>query len=200
MEPTASTPAPVLVTGSADGLGLAAAEALLDAGHQVVAHVRSERRREAVARLMGRGAQVVVGDLADLGETRSVAEQANALGQVDAVIHNAGVGDGSGAGVLPVNVVAPYVLTALVHPPARLVYLSSNMHRGGESELDGLDWGGARVTATYSTSKLLVTGLAMAVARRWHRRPRMGADTDGRPPRHRRPAARARDAGLAGHQ
>ena len=33
--------------------------------------------------------------------------------------------------VFAVNVLAPYLLTALIDPPARLVYLSSGMHRGG---------------------------------------------------------------------
>jgi NAD(P)-dependent dehydrogenase (short-subunit alcohol dehydrogenase family) len=94
-----------------------------------------------------------------------VADQVNRLGRVDAVIHNAGVL--GGAHVLPVNVVAPYLLTALVDRPQRLVYLSSGMHRGGRAEVAGLDWSGERRTASYSDSKLLVTTLALAVARLW---------------------------------
>src|SRR3712207_7731710 len=35
-----------------------------------------------------------------------------------------------------VNTVAPYVLTALMTKPARLVYLSSGMHRGGSTDLE----------------------------------------------------------------
>lgn len=152
----------ILVTGSNQGLGRLTAEALLADGHQVVAHARNAGRLDDLA---ARGADVVVGDLADLGETRSVAEQVNRLGRMDAVIHNAGVM--TGPTVLPVNVVAPYLLTALVERPARLVYLSSGMHRGGRAELAGLDWSGTRPTASYSDSKLLVTTLAAAVARRW---------------------------------
>jgi NAD(P)-dependent dehydrogenase (short-subunit alcohol dehydrogenase family) len=105
------------------------------------------------------------GDLADLDQTRVVAEQVNRLGPLDAAIHNAGVL--SGPPVLPVNVVAPYLLTAIIHRPQRLVYLSSGMHHGGRPELAGLDWNGRRATASYSDSKLLVTTLAMAVARLW---------------------------------
>ncbi|MGD9752855.1 MAG: short-chain dehydrogenase, partial [Acidimicrobiia bacterium] len=41
------------------------------------------------------------------------------------------------------------------------------MHLGGRARLDGLDWSGRRPTATYADSKLLVTVLAAAVARRW---------------------------------
>jgi hypothetical protein len=54
----------------------------------------------------------VVGDLADVDDTRRVAEQVNGLGCMDAVIHNAGVY--SGPSVLPVNVVAPYLLAVLL--------------------------------------------------------------------------------------
>ena len=84
---------------------------------------------------------------------------------MDAVIHNAGVY--SGAPVVPVNVVAPYLLTLLLDRPDRLVFLSSGMHRGGRARLDGVDWSGRRPTASYSDSKLHLTTLALAFARRW---------------------------------
>ncbi|MGJ6980785.1 SDR family NAD(P)-dependent oxidoreductase [Aestuariimicrobium soli] len=154
----------VLVTGSAEGLGHGAAAALLDQGHQVVVHVRTPGRRPAVADLVGRGAAVAVGDLAHRHEVTSVADQVNTLGRCDAVIHNAGVGDGRT--VLAVNVVAPYLLTALMDRPSRLVYLSSDMHAGGRARLDGIDWAQPQ-GSTYSDSKLFVTTLAAAVARRW---------------------------------
>jgi NAD(P)-dependent dehydrogenase (short-subunit alcohol dehydrogenase family) len=84
---------------------------------------------------------------------------------MDAVIHNAGVI--GGPHVLPVNVVAPYLLTALIARPERLVYLSSGMHRGGRANLTGMDWNGRSATGSYSDSKLFVTTLAIAVARIW---------------------------------
>jgi NAD(P)-dependent dehydrogenase (short-subunit alcohol dehydrogenase family) len=155
----------VFITGSADGLGRAAAQTLREAGHEVVVHVRNNDRLTAVQDLVEGGAAAVVGDLSDLDETRGVADQVNRLGPMDAVIHNAGVV--TGPDVLPVNVVAPYLLTALIHRPQRLVYLSSGMHRGGRARLDGMDWGGHRTTASYSDSKLFVTTLAAAVARLW---------------------------------
>jgi len=112
-----------------------------------------------------RGAAAVLGDLSDLQETRDVADQVNRLGPMDAVIHNAGVI--RGPHVLPVNVVAPYLLTALIERPRRLIYLSSGMHRGGRARLNGMDWSGQRMTGSYSDSKLFVTTLAIAVARIW---------------------------------
>ena len=84
---------------------------------------------------------------------------------MDAVIHNAGVI--GGPHVLSVNVVAPYLLTALIERPQRLVYLSRGMHRGGRPSLAGIDWAGQRTNASYSDSKLFGTTLAAAVARIW---------------------------------
>ncbi|MEV4420106.1 SDR family NAD(P)-dependent oxidoreductase [Patulibacter sp. NPDC049589] len=155
----------VLVTGSADGLGHAAATTLLQDGHEVVVHVRGAQRLPAVQDLVDRGATALVADLSDADQTRDLAEQVRRLGRMDVVIHNAGVS--TGPAILPVNVVAPYLLTALIERPDRLVYLSSGMHRGGRARLDGLDWAGRRATGSYSDSKLLVTALALAVARRW---------------------------------
>lgn len=62
-----------------------------------------------------------------------------------------------------VNLVAPYLLTALMDKPSRLIYLSSSMHRGGSTSLAQFADG----TASYSDSKLWVTTLAMAVSARW---------------------------------
>jgi NAD(P)-dependent dehydrogenase (short-subunit alcohol dehydrogenase family) len=155
----------VFITGSADGLGRAAALSLLGDGHEVVVHTRSTDRLAAVRDLLERGAEAVVGDLSNLDETRDVAEQVNRLGHMDAVIHNAGVV--GGPLVLPVNVVAPYVLTALIGRPQRLVYLSSSMHSGGRKDLSGMDWHGHSATGSYSDSKLFVTSLALAIARVW---------------------------------
>jgi len=155
----------ILVTGSADGLGRAAAETLVSEGHEVIVHARNAQRLAAITSLVDRGASAVVGDLSDPGQTRTVADRVNQLGRVDAVIHNAGVY--SGPHLLPVNVVAPYLLTALVHRPERLVYLSSGMHRGGRADVAGMDWSGQRATGSYSDSKLFVATLAAAVARIW---------------------------------
>ncbi len=167
----------VFITGSTDGLGRGAAEALLADGHQVVLHARSKERASALKDLAPRAAGVVIGDLSSAAQTRSLAEQVNKIGRMDAVIHNAGIfrvpnrsptPEGH-AGVLAVNVLAPYMLTKLIERPERLVYLSSSMHRGGEGPLDDIDWK-TRPWDTYraySESKLYVTALAFAVARHW---------------------------------
>jgi NAD(P)-dependent dehydrogenase (short-subunit alcohol dehydrogenase family) len=154
----------VFITGSADGLGRAAAQTLLDDGHRVVVHARNGDRLAAVRDLVDRGAAAVVGDLSDLAETRGVADQVNRLGRMDAVIHNAGVY--TGRHVMAVNIVAPYLLTALIERPGRLVYLSSSDHHGGRADLSGIDWSG-RTSGSYADSKLYVTALASVIARTW---------------------------------
>jgi NAD(P)-dependent dehydrogenase (short-subunit alcohol dehydrogenase family) len=167
----------VFITGSTDGLGRAAARALIDEGHQVVLHARSRERATAVAALASRSAGVVVGDLSSAIETRRVADQVNVIGRMDAIIHNAGISSTNGrsptqeghATILAVNTLAPYILTALIERPRRLVYVSSSMHRGGAGSLRDIDWIERRWNSTraYSESKLYVTALASAVARHW---------------------------------
>jgi NAD(P)-dependent dehydrogenase (short-subunit alcohol dehydrogenase family) len=168
----------VMITGSSDGLGLMAADLLVHIGHTVTLHARNDQRAADARRAFSSAEHVVVGDLASIEGTRQVAEQANALGRYDAVIHNAGVGyreprrvetvDGL-SHVFAVNVLAPYLLTALITPPSRLVYLSSGMHKGGNPDLDDLQRAGPRWNGSqaYADSKLYDVVLAFAVAHRW---------------------------------
>ena len=152
----------ILVTGSTDGLGRAAADSLLSEGHDVVVHARNQERAAGLDALVDRGAHIVLGEFTDRDAVRRIAAELNDAGPLDAVIHNAGVW--SGPAVMPVNVIAPYLLTALLRGPRRLVYLSSGSHFGGHPALDGVDWRG-RSAGSYSDSKLFVTTLAAAVAR-----------------------------------
>ena len=63
-------------------------------------------------------AVAVVGDLASAAEIRAIADQVNAIGRMDAVIHNAGIYIEASRGntaechatVLAVNTLAPYLL------------------------------------------------------------------------------------------
>jgi NAD(P)-dependent dehydrogenase (short-subunit alcohol dehydrogenase family) len=166
----------IFITGSADGLGQTAARRLVAAGHDVVVHGRSPQRAdEALAAVPGARA-AVHGDLSSVAQMRAVAEQANALGRFDAVIHNAGVylgprretADGL-EHVFAINVLAPYVLTAQMLRPERLVHLTSGMHRSGQLRLDDLQWTRRPWddTQAYCDSKLHDVLLALACARRW---------------------------------
>lgn len=162
----------ILVTGSTDGLGRATAASLLDQGHHVIAHARSTERAAAISDLTARGADLVIADLADRQAVEEAVAELDGGAAIDAVIHNAGVI--SGPTLLPVNVIAPYLFTALLRTPTRHIYLSSGMHRGGSTALEGLDWDGERQTASYSDTKLFVTTLSAVIADRWA--PRVSAN------------------------
>jgi NAD(P)-dependent dehydrogenase (short-subunit alcohol dehydrogenase family) len=168
----------VFVTGSSDGLGFLAARLLIEQGHEVTLHARNAARAEATRRALPQAGAIVVGDVGSIAETRRVAEQVNALGRHDAVIHNVGIG-ARGAGriespdglslIFAVNVLAPYLLTALIVRPERLIYLSSGMHHTGTPDLDDPQWTQRYWNGlqAYSDSKLYDVMLAFALARRW---------------------------------
>jgi NAD(P)-dependent dehydrogenase (short-subunit alcohol dehydrogenase family) len=164
----------IFITGSSTGLGLLAAQRLVGDGHSVVLHARNAQRADEARRQLNQAEDVVIGDLAAIRGTKEVAERVNALGRFDAIIHNAGLlhdnedrtEDGLPA-IFAVNALAPYILTCLVRPPERLVYLSSSMHTGTDANLNDLEWRQRRWNATqaYSESKLHVLLLAFAVSR-----------------------------------
>jgi NAD(P)-dependent dehydrogenase (short-subunit alcohol dehydrogenase family) len=167
----------IFITGSSEGLGFLAGTLLIEQGHHVVLHARDEGKARALkVRLPGCDA-VVVGDVSTIDAMKSVARQVNELGQFDAVIHNVALGtneqrDLTSDGItriFAVNVVAPYVLTALIDRPQRLVYLSSDMHAGGDERLDDAQWATRSWNShqAYSDTKLHDLTLAMLLARRW---------------------------------
>ena len=155
----------IFITGSADGLGLLAAKALVAQRHVVVLHARNEERAgEALDKVPG-AETAVTADLSNVNETIQLGERVNALGRFDAVIHNAGVYQSSAKQLFTVNTLAPYILTCLVQKPKRLIYLSSDMHQGGRPKLDSFKTDVSRIT--YSDTKLHVLMLCKAVARKW---------------------------------
>jgi NAD(P)-dependent dehydrogenase (short-subunit alcohol dehydrogenase family) len=167
----------IFITGSADGIGLLEARMLVSQGHQVVVHGRNrDRANEALANVPG-AMTAVAGDVANIAETKSLADQVNELGVFDAVIHNAGVYldprgirtvDGLPE-VFAINSLAPYILTCLIRRPRRLVYTSSGLHRSGDATLTDLTWSSRRWSdsSAYADSKLHNVILAFAVARKW---------------------------------
>ena len=167
----------IFISGSSDGLGLMVGQLLADQGHQVVLHARNDARAADAKKAAPKAEAIVVGDLATIAATKDVAAQVNALGRLDAVIHNAAVGYREGHRVtsdgLPhvfaINTLAPYILTALIERPKRLVYLSSGMHDRADANLDDILWRKRRWdgSAAYAESKLHDVMLAFAVARLW---------------------------------
>jgi NAD(P)-dependent dehydrogenase (short-subunit alcohol dehydrogenase family) len=155
-----------------------AGQLLVEQGHAVVLHARNEDRAKETMRGVRGVESVVTGDLSSIRQTRDLAEQVNRLGAFDAVIHNAGVGYRSSRRELTddglprefaVNTLAPYILTALIEKPKRLVYLSSGLHHQGDASLKDLLWEERpwQGLQAYSDTKLHDVLLAFAVARHW---------------------------------
>ena len=165
--------AKIFITGSADGLGQMAANALIKQGHKVVLHARNaERGKQALAKSPG-AETVLVADLSNTEETIRLATEVNALGSFDAVIHNAGVYNVTGNNkegiplLFAVNTLAPYILTCLIQKPTRLIYLSSQMHLSGDPTLANLTDVRTGGRISYSDTKLHDLILSMLVADRW---------------------------------
>ncbi len=153
----------ILVTGASTGLGLLTATTLAEQGHEVILHARNEGRVENPD-ILKHMAGAVFGDLSHLEATISVAEQVGQYRRFDAVVHNAGVMRGDE--LIPVNVVAPYVLTSVMEPPARIIVVSSSMHLSGSPRHAAAGIAGRR-QVSYSDSKLFVTAFTLGMAWRW---------------------------------
>src|SRR6185312_10692919 len=91
----------IFVTGSADGIGQLAAKELVKLGHQVVLHARNADRGKYASQKVPGAADVLIGDLSSIDETKTLAAKVNALGKFDAIIHNAGVYKVPGSAIGP---------------------------------------------------------------------------------------------------
>ncbi len=189
----------ILVTGATSGVGFLTAKELAAKGCEVVLHGRSAKsasraRAQIIEELskpsecsnLSSNLKTVWGDFEDLAQIKSVAAQVGEIGRLDAAIHNAGFWQTGGEmkksadglpAIFSVNVLAPYVLTALA-PAPRLVYVASSMASGasGADAIEDWAWRKRRFSGTsaYSESKLLVTMLAFAIAARY---PQIAANT-----------------------
>ncbi|NYI40203.1 SDR family NAD(P)-dependent oxidoreductase [Demequina lutea] len=167
----------IFITGSTRGIGAETARQLIGLRHDVVLHARDASRDDAARHDFPEAAGVAVGEFDSLESTTALAAAANDLGPYDVIIHNAGVGGGVAGRALTadglerifhINVVAPYILTALMPVPSRLIYLTSGLEADGTWEPDDLqwssrDWNGMKA---YSDSKLHDLMLAFEVAAR----------------------------------
>jgi NAD(P)-dependent dehydrogenase (short-subunit alcohol dehydrogenase family) len=150
----------VFITGSADGLGQLAAKSLINQGHDVVLHARNAQRGKQALDNNSGAANVLIADLSNIDETKELAANVNALGNFDAVIHNAGVYQVSNELIFSVNTLAPYILTCLIQKPKRIIYVSSGMHLQGSANMEKNGY-------SYSDSKLHNLILSMTVSRHW---------------------------------
>lgn len=167
----------ILVTGSSQGIGLQTARDLIALGQEVTAHARNDERARDAAAVLDGVAGIAVGDLSSLSSTRAMGERLAEQAPFDVVVHNAGVGGAPAQAVtedglsevFQVNVLGPYVLSALLARPGRAIYLSSGLESAGVARFDDLQWEKRAWDGSqaYSDSKLYDVMLALWVARHW---------------------------------
>jgi len=189
----------VLVTGGSRGLGRATAEALTVLGHRVILVARNPAAAEAaVEEILNSHSHVRVEarsvDLSSLKQVRVFATTEAERGEpIDVLFHIAGVMQTSKTRqitvdgyeeTLAVNVLAPFLLTALLLPAlersvsARVVTVSSRLHlpgsRGAPVDFDFDDpqpEHGYHPDRAYKNSKLAVLWFTYELQRRLDPRP-----------------------------
>jgi NAD(P)-dependent dehydrogenase (short-subunit alcohol dehydrogenase family) len=163
----------VLVTGSSRGVGAAAARAFAERGDRVAVHYRAAEgpARAVLESLRGVGHTLVQGDLADPAAVRDLAAAAvDALGRVDVLVNNAGIGTAVPAtretpeqfrAVVDVNLNGCYWMAQacgrVMQPGSSIVNISSVL---------GLTTGGLP-QAAYSATKAALIGLTRDLAQQW---------------------------------
>jgi NAD(P)-dependent dehydrogenase (short-subunit alcohol dehydrogenase family) len=163
-----------IVTGASSGLGVAFAQALAEAGADVVLGARRTDRLEETADLVraaGRTALAVATDVADPDSCQALVDAAVAgLGRVDVLLNNAGVGTAVPATretpaefrrVIDVNLNGCYWMAQacgrVMQPGSSIVNVSSVL---------GLTTAGLP-QAAYSASKAGLIGLTRDLAQQW---------------------------------
>lgn len=151
-----------VVTGASGGIGLETAKALAARGARVTLAVRNREKGEQAAAQMNGTVDVRLLDVSDLSSVRTFAE---ATGEIDVLVNNAGVLGlpfaRSVDGVeqhLATNHLGHFALTNLLLPRItdRVVVVSSRSHLTGELDLDDLLWErrSYKPYAAYAASKL----------------------------------------------
>lgn len=142
-----SSPAPILITGAGQRVGLHCAQRLLDEGHSVIFSYRSER--PGVQALRERGAVGMFADFSsEAGILDFIAALKNQTDSLRAIIHNASAwvaetpGDESHAftDMFSVHMLAPYLINLHCSPllqhssPADIVHISDDVVRKGSRQ------------------------------------------------------------------
>ncbi|KAJ0128856.1 Rhamnogalacturonase A [Fusarium oxysporum f. sp. albedinis] len=102
----------IFITGSTDGLGLESARQLVQRGQPSTS-------------------------------TPVTRSQVNAIGDFDVIIHNAGLlhgpfrktADTGRPTMIAANALAPYILTALINRPKRLIFIASTLHTCADTSI-----------------------------------------------------------------
>lgn len=155
-------PRTAIVTGGSGGIGVACAEALAARGYDVVLTARTEDRLRSAAGTVG--ARWVTADCAEPAEFAKVVD---AVGQVDLLVHAAGILKGTYVRrerledfdeVIRANLRSAVVVTQAVLPRmgigSRIIFISSSAGRDG-----------MKARSAYSASKAALTAYAQSLAK-----------------------------------
>jgi 3-oxoacyl-[acyl-carrier protein] reductase len=159
-----------IVTGGAQGIGLAYAELLAERGARVVvADINADKAAEAAGKI-GAGAKAVATDVASVESCEACARAAiEAFGGVDYLVNNAGLLSAARLPPLHAMDLADYHRVLGVNMDSVLVMtravLESMKARGGGAIVNTSSIGGWQATGIYGLSKLGVNGLTIALAR-----------------------------------
>ena len=171
----------IVITGSSDGVGAAAARRLAAAGDNVVVIGRSVSKTKAIADELG--TDYLCADFSDLAQVRALARDLRQrYRRIDVLANNAGsvfAADGLTVdgfdSVLQVNYLAAFLLTTLltdmlVASKARIICTSSSsqrLMRPGVSVDDLLCVNPVRPTVAYGRSKIALVMFARELHRRY---------------------------------
>lgn len=163
-----------LVTGARRGIGLAMAQALARVGADIIAvseQIESGSVVEKVVQAQGRSCRVLRCDLSKREETKRLAAQVLASGEVDILVNNAGIIKRSPAAehsddywdhVLEVDLTAPFVLAREFARPmlqrgyGKIIFTASL-----------LSFQGGINVPSYTAAKSGVVGLTKALSNEW---------------------------------
>ena len=150
----------ILVTGSTTGIGFLTARKLIENGNDVYLHARNKEKAIYLKNKLPQAKNVLIGDLGKRSEVIRLSKEINKLGQLNTIIHNAGVYSSNNELIFKVNVLAPYIMSSLIRIPKKIIFTSSNMHLGASLVIDQIE-----KDTDYSSSKLQVLLLAKSIAR-----------------------------------
>lgn len=159
-----------IVTGGAQGIGLAYAQLLAERGARVViADINGEKAGDAAASI-GPSAKAVTTDVASVDSCEACAQVAiEAFGGVDCLVNNAGLLSAARLPPLHLMDLADYQRVLAVNTHSVLVMTRAVMDfmkaRGGGAIVNTSSIGGWQATGIYGLSKLGVNGLTIALAR-----------------------------------
>lgn len=175
-----------IVTGATSGIGKETARGLLKTGGRVVVVARNEQKsnetaRELIADTGNDKLDMLLADLSLMEDVRNLAKTIIAkYPKIDALINNAGVTyykrtltkEGFET-TFAVNHLAPFLLTNLLldllkkSAPARIVNVSSEMHKRGVCDANDLQWAkGYSWSKSYCSSKLYNLLFTMELSKR----------------------------------